>query len=318
MRKLILFLLLALTLCGFVSSQSRSSRVSYGSRGLAITEEILTKLNLPSWYWNGAHEYENVERHFGLVDGKLLDEYLSSQPSSGLNDPQNILNPEQREKIESLISDHDMKSAMPLNINVLRHGQTIALMDEEFKQRLIKQFKNQTAIVVFYFYGYARGAKGYILLDGAGFIDDWEVDELFIKSSRDASLQLEDFLELESFITDVSKRSFWIEQRLMPPVVAERRDEKEIKVNEKQAEWDKLSKAITEHSFTLFLALCVLASGGWYYLWSRRWRKFIIADRDVPVRLGANFGATVSDLIEFSDPKVSLTEQYEKLKNREL
>ena len=318
MRNFIIFILFSFALNGLVFSQSRSSGVSYGAKGLAITEEILTKLSLPSWCWNGAHVYANVERRYGLVDGKLLDDFLSNLPTTGLNDPQQILDPEERKKIEELIAAHDMKSAMPLRISVLRHGQTIALAEDELKQYLSKVFKNETAIVVFYFYGYARGAKGYVLLDGAGFIDDWEVDELFIKSSRDASLQLEDFLELESFITDVSKRSFWIEQRLMPPVVAERSDEEDIKVNKKQAEWDKLSAALTEHSFTLFLAICVLATGGWYYLWSRRWRKFVIADKDVPVRLGADFGATVSDLIEFSDPKVSLTEQYEKLKNREL
>jgi hypothetical protein len=211
-----------------------------------------------------------------------------------------------------------MKSAMPLCVNVLAHGQTLSLSEDQIKLRLKNMFKNKNAIIVFYYYGYARGVKGYVMIDELGFIEDWEVDELFLKSARDASLQMNDFLEMESFVKDVSKRSYWLEQRLMPPLVAEKITEQEDKEKKKLPEWDQYLLILSDHTLTIILGFLFLAAGGCYFLWSRKWRKFVISDGDVPVRLGADYGANVSDPVKFSDTKVSLTEQYENLKNREL
>jgi len=214
MRKLIIFASLWFCLNGLVFSQSSRSNELYGAKGLAMTEEILAELGLPSWCWDGAHVFENVEQNYRLVDGELLDKFFSTRPAKGLNDPQHILDVEQQESIEKLIAAHDMKSAIPLYVNVLAHGQKLSLMEDELKLRLREMFKNRSALVIFYYYGYARSVKGYVLLDELGFIEDWEVDELFLKSARDASVQVEDFPEMESFVTDVSKRSYWLEQRL--------------------------------------------------------------------------------------------------------
>jgi hypothetical protein len=318
MRKFIIYVSLWFCLAGLVFSQSSRSNENYGAKGLAMTEEILAQLSLPIWCWNGAHVFENVEQNYRLVDGELLDEFFTMRPAKGLNDPQHILHDEQRERIEELIAAHDMKSAMPLCVNVLEHGQKLSLTEDELKLRLREMFKDKSALVIFYYYGYARGVKGYVLLDELGFIEDWEVNELFLKSARDASVQVEDFLEMESFVTDVSKRSYWLEQRLIPPVVAKKSNDQEANEKKKRGYWDELLLIFTNHTMTIVLAFWVLATGGWYFLWSRKWRKFVIPDGGVPVRLSADYGANVSDPIEFSDPKISLTEQHEKLKSREL
>lgn len=318
MKKFIIFTSLWLCLTGPVSAQSNRSNVVYGEKGLAMTEEILAEMDLPDWCWGGAHVFENVAQNYKLLDGEMLDAFFTPLAAKGLNDPQRILDDEQRERIEELIAAHDMKSAIPLYVNVLAHGQKLALMEDELKLRLVEAFKDKNALVVFYFYGYARGVKGYVLIDELGFIEDWEVDELFLKSARDASVQLEHFLEIESFVIDVSKRSYWLEQRLIPPAMAEKNNDQEDNEKKKGRDWDQWLLILTDHTMTLVLAFWVLAAGGWYYLWSRKWRKFVIPDGEVPVRLGAYYGANVSDPIEFSDPKVSLTEQYEKVKNREL
>ena len=283
-----------------------------------MTEEILSELDLPDWYWGGAHVYENVHQSFPLVEGDLLKRYFSQLPTPGLNDPQQLLDNEQRDKIKELISAHDIKSVMPIYVNVLAHGQEISLSEKEIKLKLSKIFKGQNAMVVFYYYGYARGVTGYVLLDEQGFIDDWEVDQLFLKSARDASVQVEDFTELETFVREFSKRSFWLEQKLIAPVRVEKETQSEKETQKKKGIWDEWLIFMNEHTMTLVLALSTLAVGAWYFLWSRIWRKYVLPDSYVSVRLGADHGANVSDLVEFSDAKISLAEQYKKLRSREL
>lgn len=318
MRTFITLISLFFCLNGLVFSQSSRSDVLYGTRGLEMTKEILAELVLPVWCWDGAHVFENAEWNYRLMDGEMLEEFFSTTPSKGLNDPQHILDDKQKGRIEDLIAAHDMKSAIPLYVNVLANGQKLSLMEEELKMRLRKMFKNRNAMVIFYYYGYARGVKGYVLIDELGFIEDWEVDELFLKSARDASVQVEDFPEMESFVMDVSKRSYWLEQRLIPPVIAKKSNNTEGNEQKRGGNSDDWLLILLDHTLTLFLAFWLLTAAGWYYLWSRKWRKFVIPDGDVPVRLNADYGANVSDAIEFSEPKSSLTEQYEKIKNKEL
>jgi hypothetical protein len=318
MKNTIIFVSLWLCLAGLVFSQSSRSNKVYGAKGLAITEEILAELNLPVWCWSGAHLFDNVAQNYQLVDGEVLDDFFTIHPAKGLNDPQNILNDRQRRKIEKLIADHDMKSAMPLYINLMAYGQKLSLNEEDLKVRLRKMLAGRSGLVVFYYYGYVRGVKGYVLLDELGFIEDWEVVELFLKSARDASMQVDDFREMASFVTEVSKRSYWLEQRLIPPVIAEKNNEPKDNTKKNRGIHEQWLLILTDHTMTLVLFLWVLAAAVWYYLWSRKWRKYIILNADVSVRLGANHGANVSDTIEFSDPKVSLTKQYERVKSREL
>ncbi|MGJ8657397.1 MAG: hypothetical protein ACSHX6_13190 [Akkermansiaceae bacterium] len=284
-----------------------------------MTEEILAELDFPDWYWGGAHVYENVERNFRVVDGELLDQYFGLFPASGVNDPQSLLDEEQRMRIEGLVAAHDMKSAMPLYVNVLAHGQNISLTEGDMREAILKMFKGKNALVIFYYYGYARGVKGYVLVEDQGFVENWEVDELFLKSARDASVQVADFAEIETFVTEFSKRSFWLEQELIAPVLAEPTDIKgdgNDKAN--SGSWDQWLVMLTDHTMTIVFALWTIAAGGWYYLWSRKWRKYVLPKGNLPVRLGADYGANVSSPIEFSNTHISLAEQYEKAKNKDL
>lgn len=319
MIRLILFSWLWFCFSGFALSQAGRSSEVYGERGLKMTEGILAELDLPEWYWGGAHVYDNVQQNFRLVDGSLLNRYFSKIPDSGLNDPQHLLDIEQRDKIEALISAHDMKSVMPLYVHVLAYGQKISLSEGEIKRKLSKAYKGQNAMVIIYYYGYARGVTGYVLLDEQGFIEDWEVDQLFLKSARDASVQVEDFTELETFVREFSKRSFWLEQKLIAPVRVVKDDNaKKDTQKKKNGIWDEWLIIMNEHTMTLVLALSTLTAGAWYFLWSRIWRKYVLPDRNVSVRLGADHGANISDLVEFSNAKISLAEQYKKLRGREL
>lgn len=322
MRRFIVFLGLSLTLAfSFAQmsfAQGNRSNTPYGAKGLAMTKEILSELDLPSWYWGGAHIYEEVERNHLVIDGDLLVKYISKFPATGLNDPQYILDDKQRERIEGLVAAHDMRSAMPLYVNVLSHGQKMLMRDDEIRDALEHQFREKNALVVYYYYGYARGVKGYVLLEDTGIIEGWEVDELFLKSAQDASIQVEKFSEIESFVTEFSKRSYWLEQRLITPVVAVQSDAQEKDEPKKSHALDGFSQTLCDHTLTLTLVLGSLLTGAWYYLWTRKWRNYVIPNGDVPVRLGAEHGAYISDTLEFSDPKNSLTDQHERIKNKEL
>ena len=91
MRTFITLISLFFCLNGLVFSQSSRSDVLYGTRGLEMTKEILAELVLPVWCWDGAHVFENAEWNYRLMDGEMLEEFFSTTPSKGLNDPQHIL-----------------------------------------------------------------------------------------------------------------------------------------------------------------------------------------------------------------------------------
>lgn len=315
------FIIVALFMAFIQEGFSQGSRTQelYGKKGLAITEQILSELNLPEWLWGDALDYDTLEKNYRLVDGELLDSYFQTIPAGGLNDPQQLLDRVQREKLEEVIASHDMKSAMPLYVNVLAYGQKIAVNESEVKGLLSEVFYGKNALVVIYYLGHARGAHGYVILDGQGFVEDWEVDELFLRSAQDASLQVGKHEEILSFVTEFSKRSFWLEQRLITPVMAEK--DVSVQEDEESKQHGKLTEFLSlihDHSLSLFLFLFVLLIAGRYYLWSTRWRKYVMPDVDIAMRQGAKYGANVSDSIDFSDPKISLSDQYEKIKNREL
>ncbi len=307
--------LIALFLSGITVAQNLRPKDSFGSKGLLKTKAILSELNLPDWLWAGAHQYDNVQRSYRLIDGELLKEYFTLSITGGIHDPQHILTENQRDQIEQLISTHDMNSAMPIHLNVLYDGQKIPFTEDEMRHKLGTLFKDKNALVIFYHYGDARGTKGYVLLDRQGFVDGWEVDELFLKSARDASIQIDNFTEMESFVSDFSKRSFWLEQKLMPPVAAKKRNNQLIEQKE-NSQWETTTQLLLDHKMKLLLALLPFILGVFYYLWSRRWSKYTLHCNDVPVRLGADYGANVSETIEFSNPNTSLANQYEKTKNK--
>jgi len=249
-------------------------------------------------------------------DGEILKLDVDEIPSERLNDPQRILTKEVRDNINYLISAHDMKSALPLYIHVLSHDQELLMEEYEIKSSLKHQFREKNALVVFYFYGYAPGAKGYVIIDGEDPGDDWEVNELFHKSAQDASVEAERAAEFESFIRELSKRSYWLEQRLMPPVTAEKNTDSNNSNN--LSYWSNWVTTLQEQSSSLIIITFPLLAGAFYFTWSRKWRKYVLPSTTISERHGARYGANVSNPIEFSDPAISLTEQYEKIKSKEL
>ncbi len=289
------------------------------NQGLNITEKILTELDLPNWFWGGAHNFANIVNNLEQPEDELLNQYLYgfSTIATGLNDPLNVLNKEEQQIITKLISEHDMKSAFPLYINILNTGQQLPLIRAQIKPRLNHAFKNRNALVMFYHMNDPRNVDGYLCLDEKGVIENWEVDELYIKSARDASIHINSFDQLEHFVRDLSKRSYWLEQKLMPPVLADNSNNSDLS-SKTHSHWNKWFTILSDHIIALSLAIFTILIGLWYFLWSRKWRKFVIPDQKTPLRFGAHHGANISNVIEFSDPRASLSEQYKKIKNNDL
>lgn len=319
MRWLILVYLSCIGLAGLTSAQSNRSLQPYGTKGLSKTEEILDELNFPEWYWAGAHVYENVELNYLTMDQELLDQYFGMFPANGVNDPLSLLDDEEQHEIVELVTTHDMKSAIPLYVIVFPYGQDIPLNEAEQREQLLKMFEGKNAFIIFYYYGYARGVKGYVLLNEQGVIKNWEVDELFLKSSRDASLQIGAFAQMKTFVSEFSKRSFWLEQELIPPLPPEKNSSENAVISEsKSSVSSKGMQVLIDHQMTLALVFLTMITGGWYYFWSRRWRKYTLVQSNVSVRLGADYGANVSHCVDFSGANISLSKQYEETTNREL
>ncbi len=73
MKKFIIFTSLWFCLTGLLSAQQSRSNVIYGGKGLAITEEILAEMDLPSWCWGGAHVLDNVTQNYRLITGACAE-----------------------------------------------------------------------------------------------------------------------------------------------------------------------------------------------------------------------------------------------------
>ena len=83
-------------------------------------------------------------------------------------------------------------------------------------------------------------------------------------------------------------------------------------------EWSASIQILKDYQTTIILTIFAVLAVAWYYFWSRNWRKYRLTHRDVPHRLGADHGAHVSICIEYSDTQLSVSEQYEKAKNKEI
>jgi len=315
-----LFVVLWLAAFAQLGAQAGRGQDAYGARGLGMTKMLLEGLSLPEWCWGGVHEYAEVERNFRTVSGRLLDSYFGDLSASGVRDPQGLLGAEERKVVEEVLAQHAEVSRFSQLVNVLSAGQELGLSEGDLRERLARQLEGRNVIVIVYFHGKARDAKGYVWLANQGFVENWEVDELFLKSARAASEYVGDGSELESYVKDVAKRSFWIEQQLLPHIVEEKEEEQseKVEVSESEGLGEVLWGWILGNTLTLVLCFWVLAAGCWYFLWSRKWRKYVLPSGEVPVRLGAEHGAQLSDVVEYHDPKISLTEQYTRAKEREL
>ena len=124
---------------------------------------------------------------------------------------------------------------------------------------------------------------------------------------------------MEHFLKEFSKRSFWLEKKLIIPQITDHPDDRSTATRQETApKANSLGATLAENIFTLILMTCVLSLGLWYFLWSTKWRKYVLPLQNPATRLGAEYGANVSNFIEFSNPKSSLNEQYETFKDREL
>jgi len=241
--------------------------------------------------------------------------------TDGLHDPQKILEDEQATNIKNLISEHQERSQIPITLFLFKQTQEISLTELKLKNRLNKIFTSGNHILVFYFYSEPLRSNGHLLLENSEESNsaDWEVDEMFLKSSRDASVEVESFDQLQSYLQELSKRSFWVESKFItsPPQTEDIAIDSPTK-QQTPKQSNQILGFLNTHILSLIAALAVIIIGIWFYLWSRRWRKFVLPLKEMPHRLGADYGATVSEPLEFSDVKVSLSDQRGKARNNSL
>jgi len=160
-----------------------------------------------------------IEESIAEAEPNISNLYFSTNIniSNGLLDPQKILDEKQFQTIIDLIADHDKTSKIPITLFLFKNEQTIPLTESKIHTRLSKIFAEKNRLLVYYYYGNALNSKGHLLLADADnlIIQSWEVDEMFLKSARDASIPVDYFEQLATYIKELSKRSFWIESKFI-------------------------------------------------------------------------------------------------------
>ena len=241
--------------------------------------------------------------------------------ADGLHDPQEILNEEQSKIILDLITNHSEKSKIPIMLFLFKQNQESPLTESTIHTRLNKIFVDKDQLLVFYYYGNALKSNGHLLLKDEDELltNNWEVNEMFLKSARDASVPVDHFDQLESYVKELSKRSFWIESKFTKNLLIE---ETPIEQPSVKKEADTIPKYIqtilNEYFLSILTGFIVITAGAWYYLWNRKWRQYVLPLKEMPRRLGAEHGATISTPLEFSDVKVSLSDQRSKARSKDL
>lgn len=300
-------------------------------RGLAQTQELLTELDLPTWFWGGAHQADSIERYHKLISDDLLSQYFrdaeSLKTEGGILDQQEILNDEQLKIIQALIDEHGTKSQISMTVFVFKQEHSLALKENQIEATLNSLYEKQNALVIFYYHNEALRSAGYLIMadqtknETTGkIIKNWEVDEMFLKTARDASVPVDKFAQLEIYIKELSKRSFWIEQKFISPPLPQGTLEA---LNgpapvKPLTNLENIAKFIDQNLLKIIGLILAIGAIIWYYLWSKKWKKYVLPIKNMPRRLGAEFGANISTPLEFSDVKASLAEQREKARNREL
>ena len=242
--------------------------------------------------------------------------------TNGLHDPQEILSEEQSNIIKKLIAEHQDKSKIPITLFLFKQNQKISLTKSKFTNHINKIFPTGNHLLIYYYYGEPLNSTGYLLLedDQETIVSNWETDEMFLKSSRDASVEIEKIDQLQSYLRELSKRSFWVESKFIPSnLTSNKKTSTEVIDAEQKAtgQSNQTFHFISQHFISIIAAIALVIAGVWFYLWSR-WRKYVLPLKDMPRRLGADFGATVSTPLEFSDVKVSLSDQRGKANNKSL
>ncbi len=299
--------------------------------GLARTHEILTELELPTWFWAGAHQADSIAHYHKLTSDDLLDQYFKNAASlkaqGGIIDPQKILEDEQLKTIQGLIAEHGEKSQIPMTVFLFTEEHSLALKEDQLEERLTSFFQKNNALVTFYYHNEALRSTGHLIIADQTkdqterqIIKNWEVDEMFLKTARDASVPVDKFSQIEIYVTELSKRSYWIEQKYIasPLPQGNLADLDGPAPVKPLTNLEHLSLFIEAHLLTIVGLALTITAITWYYLWAKKWRKYVLPVKHMPRRLGAEFGANVSTPLEFSDVKLSLAEQREKARNRDL
>jgi len=241
--------------------------------------------------------------------------------ADGLHDPQGILNEEQSKIILNLITNHSEKSKIPIMLFLFKQNQEIPLTESTIHTRLNKIFVDKDQLLVFYYYGNALKSNGHLLLKDEDELltNNWEIDEMFLKSARDASVLSDNFDQLESYVRELSKRSFWIESKFTKILPTEETPIEQPSVKKKtDTKLKYIQTLLNEYFLSILAGFIVIIVGIWYYLWNRKWRKYVLPLKEMPRRLGAEYGATISTPLEFSDVKVSLSDQRSKARSKDL
>ena len=244
-------------------------------------------------------------------------------------DPQEFLSHGEVAELQAIIEKHRRESALPIYLYVFGAGQEA--LGHTPKMVYESRFQQQRAVVIFYFYGDARSALGYVHGGKDGEADPYEVAELFRKSGRAASQSIERkphsaSEEMRFFVSDVSRRIFWIENKLIHPDIQVQKVEETAESPQKstmlgaggdffrELQSDPEMKRVW-YALLGVVLLCVALVARFIY---KRKKLYRFPEPACSVRLGAENGAEVSELIEFSSVKTSLDDQRISLKDSDL
>jgi len=268
-------------------------------------------------------------RGLELKEGNLASQIL---------DPQGYLNEEEEAMVIEVLRSHEQLSRVPIDLFVFGSEQQLETMTP---QKVGEQYldKRNTALM-YYFMGDARATSGYVNggvdEEGESLLDAYQVKNMYTKAGiYAAGLNQGRVEDLCATVTEVSRRMYWIEQELglTTPLDIDAYEQEVAEVKVKKPSrltkyWGTLKDSIGKYVggdaravFVVVAILSLLVVVSCFKVFKAiyiRVNQVTFPEYNGPTRLGADYGAGVSEIIEFKDARISLSEQKRKLRSDEI
>ena len=271
-----------------------------------------------------------------LHDEWVRESYFKRSHKSSAHDPQGFLTSVEKDVLTDLLKNHDKVSLLPIHLFIFGADQQLVNMDAKVAGEEFLKTPNST--LMYYFIGDARATTGYVKtkklqeLPGSDdgdkepkpLLDPFLVQTMFTKAGIHASTLDEDPTEsLYTTVAEVSKRMYWIEQKLglvipSEPLMEEIQDVVSAEADEPSTidkVWEQLGgnkQSLLYLGSGILIALLLIISAVVIIIY-RRIRKYQFPDYNDSIRLAAKYGAGVSEVLAFKDARVSISDQKKRI-----
>jgi len=286
-----------------------------------------------SWQLKGDH----IQLH-KLHQAWFQQYYFNSTQQSRIYDPQGYLSQIEKEVLEDILKNHEKVSKLPIHLFILGAGQQLFGFDVVQAGQTFLQRPNSA--LMFYYMDQPKVTTGYVKTFAAPKIPGNEEDEkplldpflvktMFTKAGIHAAGMNQDTAEtLYATVSEVSRRMYWIEHELglvtptelEPEESPSDKEEQEVELSVIEKFWAQLGGNKQNLLFLgsgILLAMLLMIAA--FILMSyRRVKSYHFPNYTGPTRLKAQYGAGVSEVVAFKDPRVSLSDQKKRIEDSEL